>query len=283
MSTDTQGTTKSKGKKREKHEESSTNTALEANLSKKSKKGKEKATEIVEPQEESLSKKAKERSQRDSSSSSETAEIPASEKSTKKKKKSSSENKPEEGVEGMIEAKDSEKRMKRRKRKREEEQDAEQEGERQEHEEPPKKKKSKNKTGFPDPEVDLTLSDQARKGRLSLMHSLSFDDRRSGNFRRLGRIGSYGIFGQTKMHIPETQIPLVLKYLANVQGGVRENLIKSCHDILNASIPPVPEKPSQAQNDAALATQPLTTEGDKPADSLRRQRATELLAVLQSS
>ncbi|ESK97443.1 nucleolar protein [Moniliophthora roreri MCA 2997] len=280
MSTDTQGTTKSKGKKREKHEESSTNTALEANLSKKSKKGKEKATEIVEPQEESLSKKAKERSQRDSSSSSETAEIPASEKSTKKKKKSSSENKPEEGVEGMIEAKDSEKRMKRRKRKREEEQDAEQEGERQEHEEPPKKKKSKNKTGFPDPEVDLTLSDQARK---ALSYAFTqFRRPKKWKFQKARQNWLVRNFWSDK-NIPETQIPLVLKYLANVQGGVRENLIKSCHDILNASIPPVPEKPSQAQNDAALATQPLTTEGDKPADSLRRQRATELLAVLQSS
>ncbi|CAK5262615.1 unnamed protein product [Mycena citricolor] len=67
--------------------------------------------------------------------------------------------------------------------------------------------------------------------------------------------------------IPESHVPLVTKYLSNVQGGVRENLLKNCQSILSPASEP-----------------PAETETKTPApDVLKQTRAQLLLDSLEAA
>ncbi|CAK5276042.1 unnamed protein product [Mycena citricolor] len=130
--------------------------------------------------------------------------------------------------------------------------------------EPAKKKSKKNKTGFPDPEEDSALSEQASKAL-----SYAFYRFRKPSKWKFSKAKQNWLTRNfwSESAIPESHVPLVTKYLSNVQGGVRENLLKNCQSILSPASEP-----------------PAETETKTPApDVLKQTRAQLLLDSLEAA
>ncbi|KAJ7179367.1 hypothetical protein C8R46DRAFT_1028905 [Mycena filopes] len=134
--------------------------------------------------------------------------------------------------------------------------------------EPPKKKPRKNKTGFPDPEEDTSgsLSEQATKGCTSVVLRLY----------SVSKTLQVEVLQGTAKLIPDTYVPLTVQYLSNVQGGVRETLIKECHTLL--AVPSAPEIPPSTVS----PTHAVSTEIETEAIRVKQIRARALLDALEA-
>ncbi|KAJ4492921.1 hypothetical protein C8J55DRAFT_555904 [Lentinula edodes] len=131
----------------------------------------------------------------------------------------------------------------RNKRKREESGNADTEDMQAEES---KKKKSRNNTGFPDPVEEALLSDQAR---LALTYAFKqfqnpskwkFMKARQNWIIRNWATDNVGKSLPSKfnlLEIPDSQMPLVLKYLSNVKGNIREHLMRTCESIISTEDP----------------------------------------------
>ncbi|KAG5646447.1 hypothetical protein DXG03_003497 [Asterophora parasitica] len=147
-------------------------------------------------------------------------------------------------------------------------------------------KKRKNKTGFLDPAEDATLSNQSRK---SLAYAfLQFHRPSKWKFKKARQNWLIRNIWLKEM-VPEAHLPLVLGYLEKVQGGVRENLFKSCRAALESH---KTEEPSaQSTESMAEPTSPVTvdppptTEAKPPSDAeiVKKSRAQVLIDRLTSS
>ncbi|KAF8917819.1 hypothetical protein CPB85DRAFT_141310 [Mucidula mucida] len=134
--------------------------------------------------------------------------------------------------------------------------------------EPVKKKKHKNKTGLLDPSEDSSLSEQAQKAL-----SYAFTQFRHPKRWKFQKARQNWLIRNawSAESIPDAHMPLVLKYLTNVQGGVRENLVKTCQSYLTV---PIVVDPAAGET---------ATEAAKPVSDLKALRARELLDVLEAS
>ncbi|THH33824.1 hypothetical protein EUX98_g370 [Antrodiella citrinella] len=143
-----------------------------------------------------------------------------------------------------------------------------------------KKKRSKD-SPYPDPADDATLSEQSSKA-LSYAYTQAVDPSswKFNKARQNWLLRNYW----SEQAIPDEYLPLVNVYLSKVQGGVRENLLKTCRDTMSSGIADIPiEKPvvtangesGEATKDAAVASTP-------PVDEVKRKRAQDLLLVLAS-
>ncbi|KAF9076444.1 hypothetical protein BDP27DRAFT_1313338 [Rhodocollybia butyracea] len=141
--------------------------------------------------------------------------------------------------------------------------------------EPQLKKKKKNKTGFLDPDEEPLLSDQARK---ALVYAFT-QFRKPSEWKFHKARQNWIIRNVWSSNVPDSQVPLVLKYLSNVQGSVRQNLTKTCTSIIEeaskeASALPAPEAAKDTEQDTTEAvSQPKS-------HNLKTLRAQALLAVL---
>ncbi|RDB23187.1 hypothetical protein Hypma_009611 [Hypsizygus marmoreus] len=144
----------------------------------------------------------------------------------------------------------------------------------------PEKKKRKNKTGFQDPNEDTSLVEQAQK---SLAYAfLQFHRPSKWKFNKARQNWLIRNIWSAET-IPEAYLPLVMAYLAKVQGGVRENLIQSCRAALE---PPKLEIP-QAELETADTAEPAPPPLPAPVKSLENDktklsRAQALLDILNS-
>ncbi|KAF9008737.1 hypothetical protein BDQ17DRAFT_1348836 [Cyathus striatus] len=163
------------------------------------------------------------------------------------------------------------KEEKRKKRKRV----AEAEKETKEKEEPvAKKRKHRNKTGLPDPEEDESLTEQSQKA-LSYAF-LQFYRPKKWKFNKARQNWIIRNLWSVEA-VPDVYQPLILKYMSHVQGGVRENLIKTCRSILDEQKPvPVPD------TNIAPAVGGVLVESDTsaPLTDVKVSRAKVLLATL---
>ncbi|KAF5387860.1 hypothetical protein D9615_000161 [Tricholomella constricta] len=128
-------------------------------------------------------------------------------------------------------------------------------------------KKRKNKTGFLDPTEDASLSDQSQK---CLVYAF-FQFHRPSKWK----------FNKARQNwlVPERYLPLALGYLAKVQGGVRENLLQSCHAALE------PSKVVESPAESAAPIDPTPTESIPltDAETVKKARAMVLVDLLGSS
>ncbi|KAK0206315.1 hypothetical protein DFS33DRAFT_579473 [Desarmillaria ectypa] len=132
----------------------------------------------------------------------------------------------------------------------------------------PKKKKHKNKTGFPDPAEDTSLSEQARR---ALEYAFTqFCDPKRWKFHKARQNWLIRNVWSTSA-VPDAHMPLVSKYLAGVQGGVKENLIKTCRSH-------VTESGESVSNDELPQG---TSEQALPESKLKELRARAILSVLE--
>ncbi|PPQ63976.1 hypothetical protein CVT24_009099 [Panaeolus cyanescens] len=129
----------------------------------------------------------------------------------------------------------------------------------------PPKKKHKNRTEFADPRVDESLSTQARKGleyaflQMNKPAKWKFNKARQNWLIRniwspenviYFSTASKLLFIHEIYQIPELYMPLLCKYLSNVQGGSREKLKSSCQSALNPEVPkPDTEAPKPAEDE----------------------------------
>ncbi|KIM83775.1 hypothetical protein PILCRDRAFT_413691 [Piloderma croceum F 1598] len=113
---------------------------------------------------------------------------------------------------------------------------------------------SKKKTGLPDPGEDTLLSDQARKA-LTYAYT-QFDDPARWKFHKARQNWLIRNVWSDQI-IPETYMPLLTRYLSNIKGGVRDNLITACKSILSqsstVSADPSPHLPAESKE---LVTNP---------------------------
>ncbi|OBZ76937.1 hypothetical protein A0H81_03619 [Grifola frondosa] len=182
-----------------------------------------------------------------------------------------------------------------------------------------KKKRKHSSTDFADPNEDESLSDQARKGAHARLISspkyvftlrdtvalyyayTQFEEPSNWKFNK-ARQNWLVRNVWSDQAIPEPHIPLVVRYLSNTQGGVREvralseysmptthinccgvhqTLIKTCREVLSPPTPPAPETdqtPSKAAETQPTASQPAASVAVD--NNIREQRARTLLAVL---
>ncbi|PBL02298.1 hypothetical protein ARMGADRAFT_1057751 [Armillaria gallica] len=144
------------------------------------------------------------------------------------------------------------------------------EAETEETEVQPKKKKHRNKTGFPDPSEDSSLSEQARR---ALEYAFTqFHRPKHWKFHKarqnwlIRNVWSPGA-------VPDAHMPLLSKYLAGVQGGVRENLVKTCRShVTEAGEAVSNDEPPQGTSDQAL-----------PDPKVKELRARAILSVLEAT
>ncbi|KAJ3741404.1 hypothetical protein DFH05DRAFT_1528250 [Lentinula detonsa] len=143
--------------------------------------------------------------------------------------------------------------------------------------EKPKKKKSRNKTGFLDPAEEPSLSAQAQK---ALSYAFEqFHKPSKWKFQKARQ--NWIIRNWVTANIPDSQIPLVLKYLSNVQGNIRENLTKTCELIIstensNPASPSVVTERNDDQDEDELTQ--LTKQSIYP---MKLIRAKAMLAALK--
>ncbi|EKM59461.1 uncharacterized protein PHACADRAFT_249966 [Phanerochaete carnosa HHB-10118-sp] len=162
-----------------------------------------------------------------------------------------------------------------------------------EEEAKPKKKRKRSSSGFPDPGEDDSLSDQARKA-LSYAY-LQAEEPLSWKFNKARQNWLLRNVWSAEA-IPDTYVSLTKKYLSSVQGGVRETLIKTCHDVLAekpqeeakpqiaAELAPVESEDKPAVKTNAKVKFDVPTEIFKASITLqsKQQRAQELLEVFTS-
>ncbi|KAK0468118.1 uncharacterized protein EV420DRAFT_447341 [Desarmillaria tabescens] len=204
-------------------------------------------------------KPKKKHTERDEKTLDDAQVVTSAEKEKKKKKKRS------EKVE-KAEKLDEDENMAPRKSKKRKHSEAESD----ETEIQPKKKKHKNKTGFLDPAEDPSLSEQARR---ALEYAFTqFRHPKRWKFHKARQNWLIRNVWSTSA-VPDTHMPLVSKYLAGVQGGVRENLVKTCRSH-------VTEAGESAPNDESPQG---TSEQALPESKLKELRARVILCVLEAT
>ncbi|KAH9947282.1 hypothetical protein B0H21DRAFT_346134 [Amylocystis lapponica] len=134
------------------------------------------------------------------------------------------------------------------------------------------KKHKKRKHEFAEfvvPGEDESLSEQACK---ALEYAFSqFQDPASWKFNKARQNWLIRNIWSEEA-IPEAHMPLLTRYLANVQGGAREALVKTCHEIAAEASSGKEAKPSLEPQSSPVA-------GDVACD--KHHRAVKLLAVLE--
>ncbi|KAH9482590.1 hypothetical protein JR316_0004690 [Psilocybe cubensis] len=110
----------------------------------------------------------------------------------------------------------------------------------------PPKKKHKNRTEFADPRVDTTLNPQSSKALEYAFTQMNRPSKWKFNKARQNWL-IRNIWAPEAL--PDVYVPLVVKYLTNVQGGSRQKLIESCQSYLK-----VEEKQDSAQENTAPST-----------------------------
>jgi hypothetical protein len=121
-------------------------------------------------------------------------------------------------------------------------------------------KKQKSHHPFTDPSVDESLSDQSRKA-LSYAYA-RFEDPPNWKFNKARQIWLIKRLWSEEM-IPEKYFALVTKYLADVKGGIRDNLIQMCNSVVATETPePVSSEsvimPSDLSNGGSIITTKVT-------------------------
>ncbi|KAJ4499921.1 hypothetical protein C8R41DRAFT_567259 [Lentinula lateritia] len=158
----------------------------------------------------------------------------------------------------------------RNKRKREESGKADTEDM---QEEESKKKKSRNNTGFPDPVEEALLSDQAR---LALTYAFN-QFQKPSEWKFMKSRQNWIIRNWATDNIPDSQMPLVLRYLSNVKGNIREHLMRTCESIISTENPAhtsvVTERDSERDDDEK--THPT----EKATNPMKVLRAEAMLAM----
>ncbi|KAI0728784.1 hypothetical protein C8Q72DRAFT_360273 [Fomitopsis betulina] len=143
---------------------------------------------------------------------------------------------------------------------------------------PKKKKRKRGKTGFPNPEEDESLSEQARK---ALHYAFcQFDDPTSWKFNKAKQNWLIrNIWSQQA--ISDVYMPLLTKYLEGVQGGAREAILRTCKDVLTRDT----NKPAEnAPTEGETANTNLTPDTSSEAtDETKHSRAADVLAVLSEN
>jgi len=116
----------------------------------------------------------------------------------------------------------------------------------------PPKKKHKNRTSFSDPREDTQLNTQSRKALEYIFTQMNRPSRWKFNKARQNWLIRNVWSSET---VPDIYFPLVLKYLANVQGGSREKLRESCQTYLtSAKVIPIEAQPSTSLDEADIKT-----------------------------
>ncbi|EPT02837.1 hypothetical protein FOMPIDRAFT_1047573 [Fomitopsis schrenkii] len=144
--------------------------------------------------------------------------------------------------------------------------------------EAPKKKRKRAKTGFPNPEEDESLSEQAQK---ALHYAFcQFDDPTSWKFNKAKQNWLIrNIWSQQA--IPDVYIPLSTKYLRGVQGGAREAILITCRAVLTKDTSKPAEK-APTEGDIANAN-PMLEQTPETTDETKRSRAANVLAALSEN
>lgn len=126
-------------------------------------------------------------------------------------------------------------------------------------EETPDSKPSKKKKGqpppdlpFADPSVDESLSDQSRKA-LSYAYA-RFENPPNWKFNKAKQIWLIKRLWSEEM-IPEKYFVLVTNYLADVKGGIRDNLIQMCNSVVAS------ETPDPVTSESAILSTDLSNGG----------------------
>ncbi|KAJ7774275.1 hypothetical protein DFH07DRAFT_800865 [Mycena maculata] len=169
---------------------------------------------------------------------------------------------------------ESKKKPKREKRRRENVEEENSLRVTEESAEPEKKKYKKNKTGFPDPQDDPALSEQASKALLYAFYQF----RKPSKWKFSKARQNWLIRNFWSDTIPDTYLVLTTQYLSNVKGGVREKLIQDCQSILS---PPAPDKPTSSET--TPATQSVTVPVEVERNELKLVRARALLDALEKA
>ncbi|KAG1755974.1 hypothetical protein EDB19DRAFT_1625530 [Suillus lakei] len=143
---------------------------------------------------------------------------------------------------------------------------------------PHKKKKGHRPPDLPspDPGADESLPDQSRKA-LSYAYT-RFQDPPNWKFNKarqiwlIKRLWSEEMASFSCAYIPEKYFTLVTKYLADVKGGIRDNLIQMCNSVV-ASETPDPVTPESA-------TEPTDLSNGGSTITIKMTRARSLLCAL---
>ncbi|KAJ7233156.1 hypothetical protein B0H12DRAFT_1144386 [Mycena haematopus] len=133
-----------------------------------------------------------------------------------------------------------------------------------------KRKNTKEQDWIPGSWDDPALSDQANKA-LSYAF-LQFRRRSKWKFSKPRQ--NWLVRNVWSDKIPDLYFPLTVQYLSNVQGNVRENLIKDCRSALSAS--------SDPQNEGSAETAPQAQLVVK-SDQMKHARARALLDALEAA
>ncbi|KAG1773944.1 hypothetical protein EDD22DRAFT_857200 [Suillus occidentalis] len=179
------------------------------------------------------------------------------EKKTKKTLKHSDEDQHEgTALDGQATPEEAASKKKKKKRK------AEEQSEETPDSKPFKKKKGRRPSDLPstDPSVDESLSEQSRKA-LSYAYA-RFEDPPNWKFNKARQIWLIKRLWSEEM-IPEKYFALVTKYLADVKGGIRDNLVQMCNSVLATETPdPVISEPailpSDLSNEGSIMTTKVT-------------------------
>ncbi|KAG2058939.1 hypothetical protein BDR06DRAFT_875433 [Suillus hirtellus] len=108
-----------------------------------------------------------------------------------------------------------------------------------------------------DPSVDESLSNQSRKA-LSYAYA-RFEDPPNWKFNKAKQIWLIKRLWSEEM-IPEKYFALVTKYLADVKGGIRDNLIQMCNSVVASETPdPVTSESAVSPADLSDGGSPVTT------------------------
>lgn len=119
---------------------------------------------------------------------------------------------------------------------------------------PFKKKKGHRPPDLPstDPGVDESLSEQSRKA-LSYAYA-RFEDPPNWKFNKARQIWLIKRLWSEEM-IPEKYFALVTKYLADVKGGIRDNLVQMCNSVVAT------ETPDPVTSESAILPSDLPNKG----------------------
>ncbi|KAJ7507504.1 hypothetical protein B0H11DRAFT_1705475 [Mycena galericulata] len=138
-----------------------------------------------------------------------------------------------------------------------------------------KKKHKKNKTGFPDPNEDSSLSEQASKAL-----SYAFTQFRKPSKWKFHKARQNWIIRNIWSDtIPDTYVELTIRYLSNVKGGVREKLIQDCQSVLSTSA----DKNGNLSAEEIPEAEPVTAGAATETNELKHKRARTLLDALETS
>lgn len=124
---------------------------------------------------------------------------------------------------------------------------------------PFKKKKGHRPPDMPstDPSVDESLSGQSRKA-LSYAYA-RFEDPPNWKFNKARQIWLIKRLWSEEM-IPEKYFALVTKYLADVKGGIRDNIIQMCNSVMDSETPdPVTSESAILPTDVSNGGSAITT------------------------